>query len=426
MALPEKAPSGRQIFAFKEHLKGVFLGSEERFAPVDGMRAITMLNVVLFHCLFGFTKVYDEAKNYVFVDNLPGYLNWVWQVRGSDCLFLVSGFLMGITLIREYQKNESINVMRFYKRRMMRIYPLFLVALAIYTMVDFDRNIQYLWSNLLLITNFSAEQRNIIPVGWSLAVQVQFYLISPFIVMVIFLSKHRLLLFILLLVGMQILRYLIVFTHPQLNDIPQYYYYLDLAKTRLQADLLYYNLHTRFGPFAFGLIIAYIGLTKGKEIAALTQRFPLINIAAYTLAFLLMWWASYIAIHNPADPYYQDLSELRNLNYIATNKNLFVSGFAVLVFFAIYGNRELNPIRWFVSRKFWFPITQLILPIYFFHFIFLVLAAALIFGTTDEEAIPMVSDYHIFAVFSLTVAFTFIFSVFFHVFVEKPFINMRN
>ena len=120
MALPEKAPSGRQIFAFKEHLKGVFLGSEERFAPVDGMRAITMLNVVLFHTLFGFTKVYDEAKNYVFVDNLPGYLNWVWQVRGSDCLFLVSGFLMGITLIREYQKNESIHVMRFYKRRMMR------------------------------------------------------------------------------------------------------------------------------------------------------------------------------------------------------------------------------------------------------------------------------------------------------------------
>jgi len=426
MTLPEKPPSGQQYFAFKEHLKGVFVGSEERFAPVDGMRAITMLNVVLFHCLFGFTKIYDEANNYEFVDNLPGYLNWVWQVRGSDCLFLVSGFLMGITLIREYQKNESINVMRFYKRRVMRIYPLFLVALAIYMMVDFDRSIQYLWSNLLLITNFSAEQRNIIPVGWSLAVQMQFYLISPFIVMAIFLSKHRLLLFILLIVGVQILRYVIVFTHPQLNDIPQYYYYLDLSQTRLQADLLYYNLHTRFGPFAFGLIIAYIGLTKGKEVAALTQRFPLINMAAYILAFLLMWWASYIAIHNPADPYYQNLSELRNLNYIATNKNLFVSGFAVLVFFAIYGTKAFNPIRWFVSRKFWFPITQLILPIYFFHFIFLVASVALIFGTTDEATIPVASDYHIFAVFILTVIFTFIFSVFFHVFVEQPFIKMRN
>jgi len=426
MTPPENASSGRQYFAFKEHLKGVFVGSEERFAPVDGMRAITMLNVVLFHCLFGFTKMYDNEKNYQFVDNLPGYLNWVWQVRGSDCLFLVSGFLMGITLIREYQRDSSINVMRFYKRRVMRIYPLFVVALLIYMMVDFDRNIQYLWSNLLFITNFSPEYRNIVPVGWSLAVQMQFYLISPFIVMAFYLSKHRLLLFILLIVAVQILRYVVVFTHPQLNDQPQYYYYLDMSETRLQADLLYYNLHTRFGPFAFGLLIAYIGLTKGKEISAYSERFPSINLVGYLVAFFLMWWASYIAIHDPADPYYQNLSELRNLNYIATNKNLFVSGFAVLMFFAIYGSKTLNPIKWFVSRKFWFPITQLILPIYFFHFIFLVLSVVLIFGTTDEAAVPVVSEFHIFAVFVLTVLFTFIFSVFFHVFVEQPFIKMRN
>jgi hypothetical protein len=244
--------------------------------------------------------------------------------------------------------------------------------------------------------------------------------------MAIFLSKHRLLLFILLLVGVQVLRYVIVFSNPQLNDIPQYYYYLDLSETRLQADLLYYNLHTRFGPFAFGLIVAYIGLTKGKEISAMTQRFPFINLLAYLLAFLLMWWASYIAIHDPADPYYQNLSEFRNLNYIATNKNLFVSGFAILVFFAIYGTKTLNPIKWFVSRKFWFPITQLILPIYFFHFIFLVLSVVLIFGTTDKTTIPIASDFHIIAVFFLTVVFTFIFSIIFHVFVEQPFINMRN
>ena len=231
MTPPENASSGRRYFAFKEHLKGVFVGSEERFAPVDGMRAITMLNVVLFHCLFGFTKMYDNEKNYQFVDNLPGYLNWVWQVRGADCLFLVSGFLMGITLIREYQRDSSINVLRFYGRRVIRIYQLFLVALAIYTMIDFDRNIQYLWANLLFVTNFSAELRSIVPVGWSMAVIMQFYLIVPFIVMAIFLSKHRLLLFILLVVVMQMVRYIVVFTHPQLGDQPQYYYYLDMSET---------------------------------------------------------------------------------------------------------------------------------------------------------------------------------------------------
>ncbi|MCZ6797938.1 MAG: acyltransferase [Gammaproteobacteria bacterium] len=426
MPAADSAPSGKNYFAFKEHLKGVFFGSQERFAPIDGMRAITMLNVVLFHCLFGYTKIYDEEKNRLFVEGLPSYLNWVWQVRGSDCLFLVSGFLMGITLIREYQKTSSIDVMRFYKRRVMRIYPLFLVALAIYTMTDFERNIQYIWSNLLFITNFSAEYRNIVPVGWSLAVQMQFYLIVPFIVMMIFATRHRLLLFVLLFIAVVILRYVIVFTHPELNDTTQYSFYLGTATTRLQADLLYYNLHTRFGPFALGLIVAYIGLTKGAEITAMTERFPLINIVAYGLGFGLMYWASYIAIHMPSDPYYQDLSELRNLNYIASNKNLFITGFAIATFFAIYGSKALNPIKWFVSRKFWYPIAQLILPIYFFHFIFIVLSAVLLFQTTDEEMVPVVGEYYLFALFFLTVFFTFIFSVIFHVFIEQPFIKMRN
>lgn len=426
MASAENASSENNYFAFKKHLRGVFIGSQERFAPIDGMRAITMLNVVLFHCLFGFTKLYDEEKNSLFVEGLPAYLNWVWQVRGSDCLFLVSGFLMGVTLIREYQKFSTIDVRRFYKRRVMRIYPLFLVALAIYTLTDFERNIQFLWSNLLFITNFSSEWRNVVPVGWSLAVQMQFYLIAPFIVMIVFSTRHRLLLFVLLFIGVVILRYIIVFMHPVLHETPQYYYYLGIAETRLQADLLYYNLHTRFGPFALGLIVAYIGLTKGKEITALTERFPLINIGAYLIGFGLMYWASYIAIHIPSDPFYQDLSELRDLNYIASNKNLFATGFAVVTFFAIYGTKSLNPIKWFVSRKFWYPFAQLILPIYFFHFIFIVLSAVLLFQTTNEEMVPVVGEYYLFALFFLTVFFTFIFSVIFHVFVEQPFIIMRN
>jgi hypothetical protein len=57
MTVPDNTDSRQQYFAFKDHLKGIFVGSEERFAPVDGMRAIVMLNVVLFHSLFGFTKI---------------------------------------------------------------------------------------------------------------------------------------------------------------------------------------------------------------------------------------------------------------------------------------------------------------------------------------------------------------------------------
>src|SRR4051794_24658331 len=53
--------------------------------------------------------------------------------RGIDAVelfFTLSGFLITYLLIKEMQKTGTVNVQRFYIRRILRIWPLYFVCLA--------------------------------------------------------------------------------------------------------------------------------------------------------------------------------------------------------------------------------------------------------------------------------------------------------
>jgi len=148
---------------FKADLKSIFFRSHTRHATLDGARAITILLMILFHVLFGIAKILDE-KLEDFITNFPVYLNWMWQAQGSDPLFVMCGLLVSYTIYREFDKNQSLNIARFYKRRLLRIYPLFLLALLIFLPTN-SKHSGYLLSNLVFSSNFFEGQKPIIPVG---------------------------------------------------------------------------------------------------------------------------------------------------------------------------------------------------------------------------------------------------------------------
>ena len=102
---------------------------------------------------------------------------------------------MGATLAwysKELDKDNSLRIGRFYWRRLLRIVPLFWVGVAVYMFTNLSTNIDYLLSNLLFINNFIDSQENIIPVGWSLVIEMQFYLLAPFILIAVYRSPYPL------------------------------------------------------------------------------------------------------------------------------------------------------------------------------------------------------------------------------------------
>jgi peptidoglycan/LPS O-acetylase OafA/YrhL len=177
--LPDKSLSGKTVVP----------GGQVRAAlhhrhDIDGLRAIAVLPVILFHLSIG-----PFSGGYV----------------GVDIFFVISGFLITSIIARELE-NGSFSVMHFYERRIRRIYPaalaviLFtaLVALLVLPPIPFAQFARSILFYNTYATNLlfrmesgyfdTASELKPLLHTWSLCVEEQFYIFFP----VFLLATYRL------------------------------------------------------------------------------------------------------------------------------------------------------------------------------------------------------------------------------------------
>lgn len=163
---------------------------------IDGLRTIAVVPVVLFHAnVAGFTG---------------GFV-------GVDIFFVISGFLITTIIHRELAEGR-FSILRFYERRARRILPaLFAVMVAsliagwfILAPVDYDKMGQSILSALLFVSNmwfwrnsggYFDGATDYLPMlhTWSLAVEEQFYIFFPLLLMLLHRIGRRLLLPVIVL-----------------------------------------------------------------------------------------------------------------------------------------------------------------------------------------------------------------------------------
>jgi peptidoglycan/LPS O-acetylase OafA/YrhL len=144
-------------------------------ADIDGLRAIAVALVVLFHARFAFIP--------------GGYI-------GVDVFFVISGFLITL-ILRQNILGQKFSIKEFYLRRIRRIFPAAFFVLLCTTLVssfilmpkEFKELGSSLASCLLYLSNIyfwrhtgyfdSAGELSPLLHTWSLAVEEQFYLFVP-------------------------------------------------------------------------------------------------------------------------------------------------------------------------------------------------------------------------------------------------------
>lgn len=142
---------------------------------LDGLRAIAVLSVLATHTF-----------------QTRGFPDWPFAkylahqgVIGVDIFFVISGFLITTLLARELERDDQIQLKRFYVRRFLRIMPAYgalMFAVAICQAVGYFQLQPRDWIGALTYTsNFLYHPSWELGHSWSLSVEEHFYLIWPFV-----------------------------------------------------------------------------------------------------------------------------------------------------------------------------------------------------------------------------------------------------
>jgi peptidoglycan/LPS O-acetylase OafA/YrhL len=147
-----------------------------RSSALDAIRGVAILQVFTWHFLAGLATKYLGIFGSLFS------LTW----SGVDLFFVLSGFLIGGILIRNVGAENYFRV--FYARRFLRIAPLYGLLMLIYFSFHPEN---FGWEYIGFYQNFVwAAAHTYGPAGemaptWSLAIEEQFYLVLPLLVLLV-------------------------------------------------------------------------------------------------------------------------------------------------------------------------------------------------------------------------------------------------
>ncbi|HEY6900810.1 MAG TPA: acyltransferase [Puia sp.] len=148
----------------------------------DGLRAISILFVVFTHA--GINRLLPQG--YFFQERI-----WLLFAGGTgvNIFFALSGFLITRILLSELAKTGSLSLRHFYIRRALRLLPPLLILYAIIGALMLTHQVQgtatAFWFSFFYIYNFLPPGLNMGELAhtWSLAVEEQFYLTWPLILL---------------------------------------------------------------------------------------------------------------------------------------------------------------------------------------------------------------------------------------------------
>ena len=390
-----------------------------QLAPLDGLRALSILFVIIFHAFFlsqyGFENLVQFGE---FSAAIPWYLQWIKRGDlGVDIFFVLSAFLIGSQLFKEKNQQQTINYRRFYLKRFLRIYPIYGFALLLVLLAKgWDWN---LLGNLLAFNNLFNLKEIIIPWSWSLSVEIQFYLIAPLAILLIFNTRYKSVLAIVILVLSLTWNSFFYFNSADLqsNSI------LDLLINDNESATLYYlqTLYVvppaRVGSFVVGLAAAFFWVFHQTALFNfyVAQKTKLNALLAIVLISLILMASVDLYVTK------ESLSTVGNLLYTFTfiaGRLFFSIGIACLILLCLASSPTPNLVHRILSHPVLYPIARGSYSMYLFHPYFLFLGYYLLFG---ESKITSLSVFELLSLGFLGTFFSFIFSVFTYYAIEKWF-----
>jgi peptidoglycan/LPS O-acetylase OafA/YrhL len=218
-------------------------GDHVRFEYLDALRAFAILGVLSIHCALFCGGTF------------PGSVYAFAGANGVQLFFMISAFTIFLTL--ESALARGGHLMRdFYIRRFFRILPMFWVGIAIYSFAPGREHasqlfnvsaIYYILSAALLHGWHPFVINSIVPGGWSIAVEATFYIVAPFIFLLIRKWQTALVFFFLTLLPLQLLNHLLIYAY-------YHHWIFRAAQPEMVSTFAYRWFPSQFPVFACGIL----------------------------------------------------------------------------------------------------------------------------------------------------------------------------
>jgi peptidoglycan/LPS O-acetylase OafA/YrhL len=222
---------------------GRITNSTEFIPQIDGLRFFSIITVMIFHLNSTLSSNWGLARiedSYELLGGGETMFDFGWWLRrldlGVKVFFAISGFVLALPLIKRYlARDPFISLSKYYRRRLLRIEPPFLVSLLVFSLVYIFHKapalsdviptfLSTLGYSHVLIFGYPSP---INPVTWSLETEAQFYLLFPYLFLFIFAYRNNAWLtmsFLLLMVATLYIRGLFFFENNEHFNLSVLFY----------------------------------------------------------------------------------------------------------------------------------------------------------------------------------------------------------
>ena len=408
------------------NLKKIFLSRpKNNFKAIDGIRAIAVLWVIIFHIWIFQHNTFPNILGEVAQNPLL-----VWITKGDlgvDLFFVISGFLIGSILFKEYKRTKTLNFKSFYLRRFLRLFPVYFFSMII-ALYFLDGNgaerWTTAWSNLIYVNNYVFK--SYMGWTWSLAIEEQFYIVIPFLIVFLFpkFRKKRVLFTILAIIpivltyyySVHIFNFEIPYNREIFGDIWQEWFWG------------YYMLtHLRYGGLLSGVIAAYIHINHSEQVLYFFQKKK--NLSNFLILFSIVSFLliSSLSLGQAApveESIFYELPRNVGVYYEIIHRELFSYVVVFLMMACLYSkSRIIQPLNTFLSASFFYPIAKISYSAYLFHVMFMEWFFP-IFTEYSKNSLTTIQIVFTNGVISIMV--TILVAGLMLVFIEEPFNKLKN
>ncbi|HEY9381624.1 MAG TPA: acyltransferase, partial [Burkholderiales bacterium] len=208
---------------------------------IDGLRAVAVLGVLIFHAFPG---------------ALPG------GFAGVDIFFVISGYLISGIILQGLERGE-FSFADFYARRIRRIFPALALVLSTCLLIGWFMLLpdeyamlgKHALGGVVFVANFvfrsedsyfdvSSESKPFLHL-WSLGIEEQFYIVWPVLLALAYRFRFKLGAPILVVLALS--------------------FALNIANAASNPETTFFLPHTRFWELLIGCILAYAHMRSGRN-----------------------------------------------------------------------------------------------------------------------------------------------------------------